>query len=120
MPNLGDSIRHMMEHSLPDSLKHIISNADYYGASLFLLSTDVVQLFIFQEPSQLSTLQENGLTDVILYALLKKNVPATREVLGSLPTVFSALCLNNNGLNAFIESKPFDKLFQVPFFFTLI
>ncbi len=113
VPNLGDSIRHMMEGSLPNSLKHIISNADYYGASLFLLSTDVVQLFIFQEPSQLSQLQENGLTDVILYALLKKNVPATREVLGSLPTVFSALCLNTNGLNAFIESKPFDKLFQV-------
>ncbi len=102
-----------MEGSLPNSLKHILSNADYYGASLFLLSTDVVQLFIFQEPSQLSQLQENGLTDVILYALLKKNVPATREVLGSLPTVFSALCLNTNGLNAFIESKPFDKLSQV-------
>lgn len=103
----------MMEGSLPNSLKHIISNADYYGPSLFLLATDVVQLFIFQEPSQLSQLQENGLTDVILYALLKKNVPATREVLGSLPTVFSALCLNTAGLNAFIESKPFDKLFQV-------
>ena len=113
VPNLGDSIRHMMEGSLPNSLKHIISNADYYGPSLFLLATDVVQLFIFQEPSQLSQLQENGLTDVILYALLKKNVPATREVLGSLPTVFSALCLNRNGLDAFIQSKPFDKLFQV-------
>lgn len=113
VPNLGDSIRHMMEASLPNSLKHIISNADYYGPSLFLLATDVVQLFIFQEPSQLSQLQENGLTDVILYALLKKNVPATREVLGSLPTVFSALCLNTAGLDAFIESKPFDKLFQV-------
>ena len=113
VPNLGDSIRHMMEGSLPNSLKHIISNADYYGASLFLLATDVVQLFIFQEPSQLSQLQENGLTDVILYALLKKNIPATREVLGSLPTVFSALCINQNGLDAFIESKPFDKLFQV-------
>lgn len=113
VPNLGDSIRHMMEGTLPNSLKHIISNADYYGPSLFLLATDVVQLFIFQEPSQLSQLQENGLTDVILYALLKKNVPATREVLGSLPTVFSALCLNTAGLDAFIESKPFDKLFQV-------
>ena len=110
---MGDSIRHMMEGTLPNSLKHIISNADYYGPSLFLLATDVVQLFIFQEPSQLSQLQENGLTDVILYALLKKNVPATREVLGSLPTVFSALCLNQNGLDAFIKSKPFDKLFQV-------
>jgi E3 ubiquitin-protein ligase HUWE1 len=91
----------MMEGSLLNSLKHIISNADY---SLFLLAIDVVQLFIFQEPSQLSQLQENGLTDVILYALLKKNV---------LRTVFSALCLNTAGLDAFIESKPFDKLFQV-------
>ena len=113
VPNLGDSIRHMMDASLPNSLKHIISNAEYYGPSLFLLATDVVQLFIFQEPSQLSQLQDNGLTDVILFALLKKNVPATREVLGSLPTVFSALCLNTRGLNAFIASKPFDKLFQV-------
>jgi E3 ubiquitin-protein ligase HUWE1 len=113
VPNLGDSVRHMMEDSLSNSFKHIISKTDYYGASLFLLSNDVVQLFIFQEPSQLSQLQENGLTDVILYVLLKKNVSATREVLSSLPTVFSALCLNTNGLNAFFESKPFDKLFQV-------
>ena len=82
MPNLGDSIRHMMEGSLPNSLKHLISNADYYGASLFRLATYVVQLFIFQEPSQLYQLQENGLTDVILFALLMKNIPATREVLG--------------------------------------
>ena len=51
--------------------------------------------------------------DVILFALLKKNVPATRKVLGTLPTVFSSLGLNTNGLDAFIQSKPFDKLFQV-------
>ena len=103
----------MMDGSLPNSLKHIISNAEYYDSSLFLLATDIVKLFIFQEPSQLSQLQKNGLTEVILFALLKKNVPATREVLGSLPTVFGALCLNALGLNAFIASKPFDKLFLV-------
>ena len=80
----------MMDASLPNSLKHIISNAEYYGPSLFQLATNVVKLFIFQELSQLSQLQDNGLTDVILFALLKKNVPATREVLGSLPT----FCLN--------------------------
>ena len=31
-----------MDGSLPNSLKHIISNAEYYGPSLFLLATDVV------------------------------------------------------------------------------
>ena len=67
----------------------------------------------FQEPSLLSSLQDNGLTDVVLQALLVKDVPATREVLGSLPNVFSALCLNNRGLDAFVACKPFERLFKV-------
>ena len=46
---------------------------------------------MFQEPSLLSSLQDKGLADVVLQALLVKDVPATREVLASLPNVFSAL-----------------------------
>ncbi|KAH9508172.1 E3 ubiquitin-protein ligase huwe1 [Bulinus truncatus] len=53
-------------------------------------STDVVTVYVFQEPSLLSSLQDKGLTDVVLQALLIKDVPATREVLASLPNVFSA------------------------------
>lgn len=109
----SDSIRHIMEGTLPESLKHIISNSEYYGPSLFLLATDVVTVYVFQEPSLLSSLQDNGLTDVVLQALLKKDVPATREVLGSLPNVFSALCLNTRGLESFTKYNPFDKLFRV-------
>ena len=67
-------IRHVMEGSLPASLKHIISNAEYYGPSLFLLATDVVTVYVFQEPSHLSCLQDNGLTFVVLHALLVKDV----------------------------------------------
>lgn len=40
-------------------------------------------------------------------------VPATREVLASLPNVFSALCLNARGLESFVSCKPFDRLFKV-------
>ncbi|XP_046406854.1 E3 ubiquitin-protein ligase HUWE1 isoform X2 [Ischnura elegans] len=108
-----DSIRHVMGESLPTSLKHIISNAEYYGPSLFLLATDIVTVFVFQEPSLLSSLQDNGLTDVVLHALLVKDVPATREVLGSLPNVFSALCLNARGLASFVQCQPFERLFKV-------
>lgn len=116
----------VMDGSLPTSLKHIISNAEYYGPSLFLLgefflalqkvfylesllesprktlfcvimlllvvfpnnnnavflfsclfgfvATEVVTVFVFQEPSLLSSLQDNGLTDVMLHALLIKDV----------------------------------------------
>lgn len=109
----SESIRHVMESSLPTSLRHIISNAEYYGPSLFLLATDVVTVYVFQEPSLLYSLQDCGLTDVVLQALLKKDVPPTREVLGSLPNVFSALCLNSRGLAAFVQYKPFDRLFEV-------
>ena len=56
-PAFSDSIRHVMDGSLPASLKHIISNAEYYGPSLFLLATDVVTAYVFQEPSLLSSLQ---------------------------------------------------------------
>ncbi|KAK7916204.1 hypothetical protein WMY93_011965 [Mugilogobius chulae] len=108
-----DGIRHIMDGSLPTSLKHIISNAEYYGPSLFLLATEVVTVFVFQEPSLLSSLQDNGLTDVMLHALLIKDVPATREVLGSLPNVFSALCLNARGLHSFVQCQPFERLFKV-------
>ncbi|XP_059618382.1 E3 ubiquitin-protein ligase HUWE1 [Phlebotomus argentipes] len=109
----AESIPHVMEGTLPASLRHIISNAEYYGPSLFLLATDVVTVYVFQEPSLLSALQDNGLTDVVLQALLHKDVPATREVLGSLPNVFSALCLNGRGLEAFLAYGPFDRLFRV-------
>ncbi|CAL1528834.1 unnamed protein product [Lymnaea stagnalis] len=111
--SFAESIRHLMDGSLPKSLKHIISNAEYYGPSLFLLATDVVTVYVFQEPSLLSSLQDKGLTDVVLHALLIKDVPATREVLASLPNVFSALCLNARGLEAFVACKPFDRLFKV-------
>uniref|UniRef100_A0A8C5JL88 HUWE1 ligase n=1 Tax=Junco hyemalis TaxID=40217 RepID=A0A8C5JL88_JUNHY len=73
-PAFSDGIRHVMDGSLPTSLKHIISNAEYYGPSLFLLATEVVTVFVFQEPSLLSSLQDNGLTDVMLHALLIKDV----------------------------------------------
>lgn len=61
----------------------------------------------------LSSLQDSGLTDVVLHALLIKDVPATREVLASLPNVFSALCLNTRGLEAFVKCQPFKRLFKV-------
>ena len=33
-PAFSDSIRHVMDGTLPNSLKHIISNAEYYGHSM--------------------------------------------------------------------------------------
>ena len=110
---MAETVRHMMESSLPKSLKHIISNCEYYGASLFLLAMEVLQIYVFQEPSLLSNMQEAGLTDVILQALLVKEPPATKEVLSALPNIFTALCLNEHGLNEFKKYDAFEKMFKV-------
>lgn len=42
-----------------------------------VVATEVVTVFVFQEPSLLSSLQDNGLTDVMLHALLIKDVSFT-------------------------------------------
>lgn len=73
-PAFSESVRHFMDGSLPTSLTHIISNAEYYGPSLFLLATNVITVCVFQEPSLLSTFQDNGLTDFVFHALLVKDV----------------------------------------------
>lgn len=109
----SDCIRHLMDGSLPKSLRHIISNANYYGSSLFLLSIELVSAYVFQEPALLSSLQESQLTNDILDAVLDKPLPPTREILAALPNTFSALCLNNAGLQAFQVRKPFEKIFRV-------
>lgn len=43
-------------------------------SSSWSTATEVVTVFVFQEPSLLSSLQDNGLTDVMLHALLIKDV----------------------------------------------
>lgn len=106
-------VRPLMYGNFPRSLRHIISNAEYYGSSLFLLATDVVSVYVYQEPSLLSVIQDNGLSEVVLHAILVKNIPPTKEVIASLPTVFTSLCLNHRGLNSFLALNPFERLFKI-------
>jgi hypothetical protein len=46
----------------------------YLDVYILVAATDVVTVYVFQEPSLLSSLQDNGLTDVVLHALLVKDV----------------------------------------------
>lgn len=53
-----------------------------------LSATEVVTVFVFQEPSLLSSLQDNGLTDVMLHALLIKDVSVAYQ--SPFPSSYSA------------------------------
>ena len=52
----------------------LVRNLSVSYISHLFLATEVVTVFVFQEPSLLSSLQDNGLTDVMLHALLIKDV----------------------------------------------
>ncbi|CAK9298752.1 unnamed protein product [Gordionus sp. m RMFG-2023] len=111
--HINQYARQMMNSNFISCLKHVISNVDYYGASLFLLALDLVSNYIFSEPSELFSIQKTGMTDLMLKALLEKEFPSTREIMTSLPTIFTSLCLNHRGMRAFLAKEPFDKLFKI-------
>ncbi|KAK6751843.1 hypothetical protein RB195_003334 [Necator americanus] len=108
-----DSVRHIMEGQLPDALMHIISNSEYYSASLYHHAIQLVVNFIYQEPSQLTILQNRHVPYVILQSMLRKELPNSRDVISHMGNVFTALCLNEKGLKQFKAYAPFDHLFNI-------
>ncbi|KFD50140.1 hypothetical protein M513_08979 [Trichuris suis] len=109
----SETVRHLMDGNFYNCVKHIVENRDYYGISLFILAINTVSAFIMQEPSQLSVLQSRGLTAMIFQKLVGDELPANREVLVSLPTIYSSLCLNETGVAEFLEHDTFAKTFDV-------
>lgn len=115
-PTLSETIRPMM--SSPEfiqAVKHLISNPDFYGSTVFAFSIDMVSLYVHHEPSLLTTLQENGLASVMLKSLFdtERKLPVTKDFSGAMSNVLTALCLNSRGLAEFVEAKPFEKILDV-------
>ncbi|CAG9536021.1 unnamed protein product [Cercopithifilaria johnstoni] len=104
----ADSTRHIMDGALPAALVHILTNCGFFGASLFHNAVSLITNFIYQEPSLLTSLQEKGVTNAILRAIFRQELPASRDVIAALPNTFTALCLNDRGLKAFMDENPFD------------
>lgn len=103
-----------MNSKLPDTLKHIISNPDYYTAALFQNAIAFTSLVIRHDPSQLGpNVQHTGLASIIFEALFERDLPTHREILHALPATLGALCMNNAGVKMFMAFEPFDKLFDV-------
>uniref|UniRef100_A0A0N5AR03 HECT-type E3 ubiquitin transferase n=1 Tax=Syphacia muris TaxID=451379 RepID=A0A0N5AR03_9BILA len=109
----AESVSHIMDGGLPIVIKQIVARCSFFGASLFHNAISVVANFIYQEPAYLTAIQNKGLTDAIMEAVFRRELPTSRDVLSSLPNVFSALCLNERGLNEFRAAEPFEHFFKV-------
>lgn len=115
-PSLSETIRPMMSSTeFIQATKHLISNPDFYGSTIFAYSIDMVSLYVHHEPSLLTTLQENGLAGIMLKSLFdpERKLPVNKEFSNAMSNVLTALCLNSRGLTEFVEAKPFDKILAI-------
>ncbi|KAH9407759.1 E3 ubiquitin-protein ligase huwe1 [Tyrophagus putrescentiae] len=115
-PSLSETIRPMMQSTeFIQAVKHLISNPDFYGSTVFAYAIDMVSLYVHHEPSLLSTLQENGLAGVMLKSLFdpERKLPVNKDFSNAMSNVLTALCLNSRGLAEFVEAKPFEKILAI-------
>ncbi|GMR46827.1 hypothetical protein PMAYCL1PPCAC_17022 [Pristionchus mayeri] len=111
--DFADQVRNLMEDGLPGALRHIFSNMEYYSSALFHYSMQLLQNFIYQEPAQLTKLQDRHLPYTLLMAMLRKDVEPTRDIITTMSQVFAALCLNDRGMAQFKKFKPFDEMLRI-------
>ncbi|KAI9099723.1 hypothetical protein DFS34DRAFT_502229 [Phlyctochytrium arcticum] len=108
----ADRLRNLVETTLPASLLAIFQDCNFYGASVFGLSVNIMSTFIHNEPTCLPILQEAQLPQALLTAI-SSNIPVSAEVVSALPTAFGAICLNQPGLDKFNEVKPIENFLNV-------
>uniref|UniRef100_A0A914LPH2 UBA domain-containing protein n=1 Tax=Meloidogyne incognita TaxID=6306 RepID=A0A914LPH2_MELIC len=116
--NLAVQMRRIMETEFPQSLIFIIQHSQYFGSSLLHCTVSLITNFIYQEPAQLTMLQNMKLTDALMNLIFDEKLPISRDLVCALPNVCSALCLNERGHNEFKlynNQKPLEKIFRIIF-----
>jgi E3 ubiquitin-protein ligase HUWE1 len=115
MQNSGtdDGLRNLIDSDLTNHLLTIFENPYIFGqVGAFGLAANIMSTFIHNEPTSLSILQEARLPQTFLKCA-KCLLPVSAEVISAFPNAFGAICLNQTGLNAFMECDPMDSFFSV-------
>uniref|UniRef100_A0A915N703 DUF913 domain-containing protein n=1 Tax=Meloidogyne javanica TaxID=6303 RepID=A0A915N703_MELJA len=72
--NLAVQMRRIMETEFPQSLIFIIQHSQYFGSSLLHCTVSLITNFIYQEPAQLTMLQNMKLTDALMNLIFDEKV----------------------------------------------
>ena len=108
----AEGLRHLIDTSLPSSVgsifdRQMLFSHSVVGAALLLFSS-----LIHQEPTSLSIFQEIGLVDKY-FNLACGPLPVSFEVIYGVANAYSAVCLNENGLQSFKDRKALSSLFKI-------
>lgn len=77
-----------------------------------LTAINTMTSFIHNEPTSLAILQEANIPQTLLSSL-SKEIPASTDVVTSIPGAFGAICLNASGLDMMTKEFPMKKLFDI-------
>ncbi|GBC34534.2 DUF913-domain-containing protein [Rhizophagus irregularis DAOM 181602=DAOM 197198] len=108
----ADGLRNLIDTSLPDSIKKVFEQPKVFGSSIFALAINIIATFIHNEPTSLPIMQEAKLPQTFLKSVMKE-IPASVDVIQSIPNAFGAICLNPQGMEIFTQMNPIDKFFTI-------
>lgn len=91
-----EGLRTLIDSSLPGSVKKIMEHRHVFGHQVFALGINTMSLFVHNEPTSLSILQEARIPDAF-YTAIESGIDASAEVLAAIPNALGALCLNPAG-----------------------
>ncbi|KAJ1966118.1 E3 ubiquitin-protein ligase tom1, partial [Dispira parvispora] len=108
----SDRLRNLVETALPKTMRHIVRYPELFGYSIYVYTINIMATMVHNEPTCLAILQELDLPDVFLTGVTRK-ILVSSDVLFSLPNAFGAICLNQTGLERFLESGALEKYIRV-------
>jgi len=100
------ALRSILETHLPVCLETLLRAPKFFGTSLWYLASKWVMEYANMEPLLLPTLQEVGLPQAIL-DVVSDSIPESDQLLSELPSILSAICLNEQGLEMLRKADPF-------------
>jgi len=99
-----DRLRNLVESQLPKHLQLVFDHPNKFTPNVFAFAANVMTAMIHLEPTCLTILQEHGLPQAFMNSV-KNEVALSADVIAGIPSAFGALCLNQAGLDNFMEIK---------------
>ncbi|KAG8921405.1 hypothetical protein FRC01_000265 [Tulasnella sp. 417] len=92
----SEGLRTLIDSSLPASVKKIMANRATFGPAIFAIAINLMSIFVHNEPTSLSILQEAHIPETF-YDAIENGIEPALEVITALPNAIGALCLNPAG-----------------------
>jgi len=107
----GERARNVVDSEVIASLRQILDDIGLFGGYIGWQASKLLAIIIHNEPTSYAALHENGLPQAFL-RMITTHIPATSELISSIPNVFDAICINTQGKDLFSRHN-FEGFFSI-------